>query len=95
MGVNDYVLENERIDIPILRIDPKVEKGQVARLKELKKKRDNVKVEAALAKLKACARSKGNIFPEILNCVRVYATLGEIIETMKKEFGEWRAPNVY
>lgn len=95
VGVNGYVLEDEKIDIPILKIDPKVEKEQVARLKELKKNRNNAKVEAALAKLKACARSTGNIFPEILNCVRVYAALGEIIGTMKKEFGEWQAPNVY
>ena len=95
VGVNGYVLEDEKIDIPILKVDPEVEKEQVARLKELKKNRDNAKVEAALAKLKACARSTGNIFPEILNCVRVYATLGEIISTMKKDFGEWQAPNVY
>lgn len=95
VGVNEYVLENEKIDIPILKIDPKVEKEQVARLKELKKNRDNAKVEAALAKLKDCAQSTDNIFPEILNCVRLYATLEEIIGTMKKEFGEWQAPNVY
>jgi len=95
VGVNGYVLEDEKIDIPILKIDPEVEKEQVARLKELKKNRDNAKVEAALAKLKACAQSTDNIFPEILNCVRVYAALGEIIGTMKKEFGEWQAPNVY
>lgn len=95
VGVNDYVLENEKIDIPILKIDPKVEKNQAEKLKNIRKNRDNIGVESALKKLKACAQSTDNIFPEILNCVRKNGTVGEIIGTMKEVFGEWHALKVF
>jgi len=94
VGVNDYVVENEKIDIPILKIDPAVENEQIQRLASMKKNRDGAKVEASLKKLKKCAGSVDNTFPELLNCARNYCTIGEIIDTLKSVFGGWRAPNI-
>lgn len=95
VGVNDYILENEKIDIPILKVDPNVEKDQIDRIRETKKKRNSAKVEASLKQLRSCADSSDNIFPVILDCVREYATLGEIIGAMKEHYGEWHAPKVF
>ncbi len=95
VGVNDFIVEDEKIDIPILKIDSSVEKEQVRRLKELRKRRDSEKVESALNSLRKCAESNENTFPELLNCARCYCTLGEIVGTLKEVLGTWRAPNIY
>ncbi|MFC1514050.1 methylmalonyl-CoA mutase, partial [candidate division KSB1 bacterium] len=95
VGVNDLKLENEKIEIPLLRIDKKSELDQVSRLKKMKENRDNEKVLKQLEKLKQCAAGEDNVFPELLNCVREYATIGEIISSLKEIYGEWTAPNIY
>uniref|UniRef100_A0A7C4W799 Methylmalonyl-CoA mutase n=1 Tax=candidate division WOR-3 bacterium TaxID=2052148 RepID=A0A7C4W799_UNCW3 len=90
VGVNEFVLENEKIEIPLLRIDPEVERRQVERLEKLRKERDNIICERKLKELKMAAKSNENIMYPILECARVYCTLGEIIGALKEVFGEYK-----
>jgi methylmalonyl-CoA mutase N-terminal domain/subunit len=74
---------------PILKIDHAVERGQVAALKKLRRERDNGKVQAALARLRAEAKGETNLMPAILEAVEAYATVGEITNALKDVFGEY------
>ena len=67
-----------------------MESAQVKSLRELRDKRDNKEVEEALAKLSRCAQNTTNLMPEILAAVKTYATLGEICQVLRDEFGEYR-----
>jgi methylmalonyl-CoA mutase N-terminal domain/subunit len=89
VGVNDFKID-EQTKPPLLRVDPEVENDQVNGLKELREKRDNKKVEEALANLTKCARTTSNLMPEIFAAVKTYATLGEICQVLRDEFGEYR-----
>ncbi len=94
VGVNDYVLEDEKIEIPILKIDPEIEKSQVERLNNLRSKRKEEEHKKSLADLRKTAEGAGNTTPAILDCVRAYATQGEIIDVLRDVFGTWRQPDV-
>jgi len=87
VGVNEYKT-GEKVTIPILRIDPKVEKEQVSRLQKLRRERDNGKVEKVLEKLHYGAEKDENLMPIIIDAVRAYATLGEICGVLRKIYGE-------
>ena len=89
VGVNEFQID-EQTKPPLLRVDPEVENAQVQGLKEMREKRDNKKVEEALANLSGCARNTSNLMPEILAAVKTYATLGEICQVLRNEFGEYR-----
>jgi methylmalonyl-CoA mutase N-terminal domain/subunit len=89
VGVNEFKID-EQTKPPLLRVNPEVENAQVKGLKKLREKRDNKKVEEALANLSRCARNTSNLMPEILAAVKTYATLGEICQVLRKEFGEYR-----
>ncbi|MBI5075332.1 MAG: methylmalonyl-CoA mutase family protein [Nitrospirae bacterium] len=89
VGVNEFRID-ENTKPPLLRVDPEVENAQVQCLKELRQRRDNKKVEEALADLSACARSSSNLMPGILAAVKTYATLGEICQVLRGVFGEYR-----
>ena len=90
VGVNKYQKENEEIEIPILEIGSETEKIQIKRLKEIKSERDNDKVLICLNNLSNACRGNENILPHIIDCVKSYATLGEIVESMKTVFGDWQ-----
>ena len=92
VGINEYVMDDEEIEIPILIIDEEVEREQTAFVKKIRAERDNDKVKRTLDDLTACARGDGNTLKAILDCVRVYATEGEISEAMKTVFGEYIEP---
>ncbi len=89
VGVNRYA-GDEAVEIPILRIDPEIERAQVERLKKLRARRDNHRVKAALAELERTARSDANLMPAILDAVRAYATVGEISDVLRGAFGEYK-----
>jgi methylmalonyl-CoA mutase N-terminal domain/subunit len=89
VGVNQFVAEEER-PIPILRIDPDIERTQVARLQALRARRDQAKVRAAHAAVEARARSGENLMPAIQDAVEAYATVGEISDALRRVFGEYR-----
>lgn len=92
VGVNDFVEEDEKVEIPILEIKKEVEEKQVRRLKDLRQKRDQKNVDAALASLKDAAINNRNLMPEFIACAKVYATLGEMINILKVPFGEYIEP---
>ena len=71
-------------------MDPKIEERQKKRLKELKNKRNKEKVKKALNDIKKAIHKQKNLMPVILEAVGVYATVGEICEVMRQEFGEYR-----
>jgi methylmalonyl-CoA mutase N-terminal domain/subunit len=89
VGVNDFVLENEKVDIPVLKIDRDMELAQVAFCKKIKAGRDNAKVQATLSKLREVASGTGNTFPAILDCARVYGSVGEMCDVLRGVWGEW------
>jgi|FaiFalFF_MnMetaG_3_1042247.scaffolds.fasta_scaffold00087_21 methylmalonyl-CoA mutase N-terminal domain/subunit len=92
VGVNEYVVEKEPVEVPILYIDESVAEIQRERLRRLRARRDNAKVTRALEALKEAARGTENTMPYILECVRAYATLGEICDALKEVFGEYHEP---
>jgi methylmalonyl-CoA mutase N-terminal domain/subunit len=89
VGVNEFKID-EQTKPSLLRVDPEVEDSQVKGLKELRNKRDNKKVEESLENLAQCARNRSNLMPGILAAVKTYATLGEICQVLRDEFGEYR-----
>ena len=95
VGVNDFVEEDETIDIPILWIDPKIEEEQVSRIKQLKTERDNGTVKEKLEALRTAAQGNTNLIPKILDATRVYATLGEICDVLRDVFGVYREPPIF
>lgn len=92
VGVNDFVAKDEKIDIPILEIKKEVEEVQKQRLKKLRETRDNEQVSHTLDELNHAVTSGKNIMPELINCAKAYATLGEIINVLKENFGEYTEP---
>jgi methylmalonyl-CoA mutase, N-terminal domain len=94
VGVNEFVMDNEKIEIPILQIDETVEKQQVDSLKKVKAGRDNDKVKRTLEDLAIAARGNGNTLKAMLDCVRVYTTEGEIVDTLRPIFGEYVEPPI-
>lgn len=91
VGVNDYVSEEKR-PIELLQVDDSVAQHQRERLAELQEKRDRVGVGSALERLGAAASSDENLMPFILDCVRAYATVGEMCDVLRRVFGTYEEP---
>jgi len=88
VGVNGYVDENEPAH-PILYIDDQAAEQQLARLEELRRTRDNARVTATLEALREAARSDANTMYPLLDCVRAYATVGEMCDALREVWGEY------
>jgi len=95
VGVNDFIEEDEQIDIPILTIPKEVEIKQVERLKELRASRNNDKVKKSLSSLLQAAKDGTNLMPKILECARNYVTLGEMCNELKEVFGVYEEQTVF
>jgi len=91
VGVNAYN-EDKSINIPILEMDPQGYEHQVDRLNTLRTERDNGHVGQTLDRLRIACQGSENTMPHILEAVRAYATLGEIIGVMKDVFGTYQEP---
>jgi methylmalonyl-CoA mutase N-terminal domain/subunit len=89
VGLNQFQVEEEPLR-DILRIKPEVEQYQKEKLARVKKERSHAKVKDALAVLKRAAQGTDNLVLPILEAVKVYATLGEISDTLREVFGEYR-----
>lgn len=91
VGVNKFQIEEKPIE-GLLRVDASVGELQKKKLADLRAKRDNTAVTAALVKLEAACQDESiNLMPIILEAVKTYATLGEICGVMRKVFGEYQA----
>jgi len=95
VGVNEFVNRDEQLEIPILEIDESVERDQIRRLNEVRKNRDNLAVRSRLEALEEAAAGTANLTPHLLDCARVYATLGEISDALIKVFGEYQEQPFY
>ncbi len=93
VGVNELT-EDQPVRIPLLRMDPAGYQRQVARLERIRRERDNERVGGTLGALRQAARTTENTMPYILECVRAYATLGEIMGVFREVFGEYREPSI-
>lgn len=89
VGVNQFQSEEEPMK-DLLKVNPEIEKRQTERLNKLKKNRNELKVQENLKLLTKMANSEQNIMPAILDCVRSYATLGEICDQLRAVFGEYK-----
>jgi methylmalonyl-CoA mutase N-terminal domain/subunit len=95
VGVNDYVGE-EGVPIKTLQADPAVEKTLVEQLKEIKRQRNQPKVNETLNKLRNAAEQENeSLMPFILQAVKEYATLGEICGTLREVFGEYKPLSIF
>ncbi|NGQ94672.1 methylmalonyl-CoA mutase family protein [Brevibacillus sp. SYP-B805] len=89
VGMNCFKLENEP-QPELLRVDPTLGRKQKERLDALRARRDRERVEQTLNRLKQGAEGSENLMPLILDCVRSYATIGEICGVLRQVFGEYR-----
>jgi methylmalonyl-CoA mutase N-terminal domain/subunit len=94
VGVNKFTTAEE-VQVPIQRVDRAAQLRQVERVRDLRRRRDNRRVEAALARLEEVARSNENTMPAILECVEAYATIGEICRVLRRVFGEYKERVVF
>lgn len=86
VGLNEFI--GESAPVPVLRVDPALEEGQVARLQAIRKNRDAVRHRQALDRLDVAARGEENLMPLILDAVKAEATVGEISDILRGIFGE-------
>ncbi|GIK08023.1 MAG: methylmalonyl-CoA mutase [Anaerolineaceae bacterium] len=91
VGVNAYA-EDKPLAIPILQMDPQGYQRQVTRLEEVRRTRDAGRVGQTLDRLRIACQGTENTMPFILDAVRAYATLGEIVQVMKDTFGRYEEP---
>ncbi|HEX7899677.1 MAG TPA: methylmalonyl-CoA mutase family protein [Planctomycetota bacterium] len=94
VGVNAYQ-EQAGVQIPTLKIDPAIERDQAERVRAFRAKRDAAAATKALEALGTSARDGSNLMPRILTAVKAGVTLGEVVDVLKKPFGEWREPPIY
>jgi methylmalonyl-CoA mutase, N-terminal domain len=94
VGVNDYVVD-QPAPVPTLYVDPAKERIHLDRLNRVRQERDNERVGATLAALERATRASENTMPFILDCVRAYSTLGEVMGVFRKVFGDYTETVVY
>lgn len=90
VGLNAFTEQAKGANIDILKIGPEYEKRQTERLKSLRARRNNEEVANTIEALKKAMRSGDNTFPLILDCVKAYATMGEICDAMREVWGAYR-----
>ena len=88
VGVNDFV-QDEEIKVPILEMDVDGYSRQIARLADVRRSRDNRAVKSRLADLRAAAQGDANLMPPLLEAVREYATLQEMMDVLREVWGEY------
>src|SRR5579884_1624639 len=90
VGVNEFTSCEQPINI--LVVDQGVAATQRRKLRELRERRNHAQVQSTLETLGNAARTDQNLMPFILNCVRSYATLGEICDVLRRVFGKYEEP---
>jgi methylmalonyl-CoA mutase N-terminal domain/subunit len=92
VGVNEFVVDEPEVPIPLLKVGEESEREQVERLRALRGRRDGDLVRRRLDALVEAARRSENVIPPMLDCARAYATLGEIREALEGVYGAYREP---
>jgi methylmalonyl-CoA mutase N-terminal domain/subunit len=93
VGVNRF-RSSEEPDPTIFKVNTELARSQVERVRRVRAGRDSTASAASLERLGAAARGEDNLMPAILDCVRAYATLGEICGVLKSAWGDYRPPTV-
>lgn len=93
VGVNLYK-EEEEPQAEILKVVPEARERQIQKLKEMRSRRDRQRVEESLEKLRSVARTDENLVPHIISSVKAYATVGEICDLFREEFGVYEEPGL-
>jgi len=88
VGVNRFAME-ESASVPLLRIDPELERQQIERVNRVRARRDERVACEALGEVERAAGTHENLMPHILRAVEAYATLGEISDRLRAVFGEY------
>src|SRR4051794_22728264 len=94
VGVNDFT-EGGDGELELLHIDPALERKQVDRVQAVRARRDTTAVEHSLGELRAAAVGVANLMPNLLDCARVHATEGEIVESLQQVFGTYTETPVF
>jgi methylmalonyl-CoA mutase N-terminal domain/subunit len=94
VGINDYIDEEEVVEIPLLKIEPRIEKEQKANLAEVRRKRDKKRVQETLDNLREGVQKGLNTMPFFIDCAHAYVTLGEMVQVLREEFGEYIEPSI-
>ncbi len=94
VGVNDFITDDV-LEIPVLKIDPEVQRVQLMRLEQTRKSRNNPKVKALLDKIRKAAEGTDNLLPHILAAVKAYATVGEVCDALRDVYGEYQEPIIF
>jgi methylmalonyl-CoA mutase N-terminal domain/subunit len=95
VGVNEFVIPGEKVEIDILKVDPAVEEHQKKRLAKVRAERPQEDCKKALEGVRQAARDGANLMPHFLACARAYATLGETLDVLREEFGEYKETPIY
>lgn len=93
VGVNKFVKEDEKLVFELYEVNPEILTKQRERLQQVKSTRNEGNVAKALANLRQAARGKENLMPYLIEAVKTYASIGEIIGLLKDEFGEFKEPS--
>ena len=94
VGVNQFQVK-ENPPENLLKVNPELEKKQRGKIEKLKKERDSISVKSKLQQIENCAKGNQNLVPVIFEAVKSYATLGEISDTLRSVFGEYRENVVF
>jgi len=94
VGVNDFQLK-ESCATPLLKIDENIGKKQIEILQSVRDQRNNKQVLEKLETLKQAAKGTENLMPYIMEAVREYASIGEVMTTLKEVFGEYREDSIF
>lgn len=95
VGVNEFIEDDEEIDIPILQISPEVEKKQRKKLADLRQSRNQQAVDESLAEISKAALDGSNLMPTFIKAAENYVTLGEMVDELKKHFGAYEETVVF
>jgi methylmalonyl-CoA mutase N-terminal domain/subunit len=94
VGVNCYMVQEE-FPIPLLKIDEDVERRQIARTREVRRKRNAKRVKSCIGALKEASLSSANLMPVLLDSVKEYVTLGEICDALRETLGAYTDPAMF
>ncbi|HVR88094.1 MAG TPA: methylmalonyl-CoA mutase family protein [Candidatus Limnocylindria bacterium] len=95
VGVNKYVATADETKVPVLAIDPNVERNQIERISAVRAKRDAGRWRDSLERLRGAAQAHGELMPAFLDCARAQATVGEQVEVLKEVYGEYHDPGYF
>jgi len=95
VGVNEFVEENEQVEIPILQISDQVENKRIEQLAELRRNRNDIIVKQSIKNISTAAVDGKNLMPYFIDAAENYVTLGEMVNELKKHFGVYEESAVF